>query len=218
MKCIRAYQLNKTEEMKKDREEQFKNCSPYYNDLFKAVGLDGEEPVMWALGRVDKRLAGKNLKSYGVPLDGEICIELIELDDEKKDSFNAHNYYDWRDYVFYKSQNDTVNSDLSIELLKCYTGDCDVEQVIFKESAVKHRVSFRTTADLAICAWEYFHYLYVVTDMFDIAEIQTAMSYAADNSIQKMTGDLTKLSLSSIEKDTSFSVKEWVRSVNSDAE
>ena len=108
----------------------------------------------------DELSKGTNLGFYGVPIDGEVTIRVIELDDSKKNRFRAHNYYDWSDYLFFSEHNDEANTDLSIELLKCYTGSSDVEQVIFHEDAIKIMKCYSTTNCVEL--WRKLHKKYIV--------------------------------------------------------
>lgn len=44
------------------------NFRKYYDDLFKAIGMDDTDIKYWGISKINKDLAtGDNLSSYGVP-------------------------------------------------------------------------------------------------------------------------------------------------------
>lgn len=163
IRCIRVTQVNPDKDVEENR---LKNCRPLYGDLFKATGMEGEEPIMWALGHVHPKLSeGDNLSSFGVPYDKEIAsehvIEVIEIDEEKVGSFRIHDYYDWSDYVFFKGEGNESEATLSMSLIMDYKGTADVEQVIFKEDAIKHRIAYKSSGFLVTVLWRHLYAVYV---------------------------------------------------------
>ena len=154
MRCITV-----TPVITEGRDDTLKNCRPHYSALFNAIGMDDEDHKFWGLRHVHPELAGRNLSAYGIELDGEVIISVVELDDDKYKDFNVHNYYDWSDYIHFADMNDENNKIYSIELLKCYTGSADVEQVVYKQSAIKYKLDFKTKDCASL--WRVLHDKYI---------------------------------------------------------
>ena len=83
-----------------DDQRNTNNFRKYYDDLFKAIGMDDGDTKYWGLSKVHSDLMnGDNLSSYGVPTAENAIIQVLEIDETKKESVSVHNYYDWSDYI-----------------------------------------------------------------------------------------------------------------------
>ena len=171
MRCINVVQLSP-----KDGERHF---TKHYNMLFDLLGLDKNEKVYWGIAHChDKLSSGTNLSSYGVPIEGEVIIRVIELDGSKPSRWNVHDYYDWSDYLFFNNDNDEINMNVSLDLLRNYRHKSDVEQVIFHDDAIKIMKCYKT--DNCVELWRKLHKKYIVDkEPFEQREEESIRCYIA---------------------------------------